>query len=75
MPPCRVAIKQSKMPLRRRQGERQKAIVKQNNILARASRFFLTFLCRHCTSTIVKLPNFTFYRKRELTATNLSYSF
>ena len=40
MPPCGVAIKQSKMSLRRRQGERQKAIVKQNNILARASRFF-----------------------------------
>ena len=39
MPPCGVAIKQSKMPLRRRQGERQKAIGKQNNILARASRF------------------------------------
>ena len=54
MPPCGVAIKQSKMPLRRRQGERQKAIGKQNNILARASRFFLN----------ISLPSLH-YRDRE----------
>ena len=54
---CTLAIiRDFKMPRRRRQRERQKSngLKRQNNNSARASRFFCTFLCRHCTTTTGK---------------------
>ena len=37
----------------------------ERNNLARAQRFFRTFLCCHCTTTFVELPHFTLYVGRE----------
>ena len=35
-------------------GKKAIGLDKQNNNFARASRFFCTFLCRHCTTTTWK---------------------
>ena len=63
------------MSIRRRQRERQKSnrfrLAKQQ--LARATRFFVYFFA--VTARLRReLPNFTFYRQREHTTTNFSFS-
>ena len=63
------------MSIRRRQRERQKPnrfrLAKQQ--LARSTRFFVYFFA--VTARLRReLPNFTFYRQREHTTTNFSFS-
>ena len=48
---------------------------KQNNNSVRASRFFCTFLCLHCTSRMWKMSNFTFYEGHKQATTKFSFSF
>ena len=39
---------------RRRESKKSNSLTRQNNNFARASLFFCTFLCRHCTTTTWK---------------------
>ena len=66
------------MPLRRRQKinenvKRQLVKISKTTNSARASRLFVRFFAV-TTRLRREWPNFTFYRQREQTTTNLSYS-
>ena len=47
---------------RRRESQISNSLTRQNNNFARASRFFVHFFAVNCTTTCVKMPNFTFVK-------------